>query len=169
MSVHSNCLSTICLCWHFLPAVGLKNTINNTKINYNGLDLSHTCHNIQSTPLKPLFIHTTFMLVVNHIHSLSCPEPDWLECVWPLPPPPNFHSHSYEAMWEKCLAQGHDGRDWDGAGFRLLHDWITMQTKQVDTENQSLHFVLIATFLFVHCIYRDYCVTQDIKDTLMFV
>lgn len=30
-----------------------------------------------------------------------------------------IHSHTHEAIWVKRLAQGHDGREWDGAGFEI--------------------------------------------------
>lgn len=34
-------------------------------------------------------------------------------------------SHSYQAMWAKCFAQKHNGRNWDGVGwgFKLPAFW----------------------------------------------
>lgn len=36
----------------------------------------------------------------------------------------NIHSHSYEVMWAKCLAQGHEDKDLDGAGSEPPTLWL---------------------------------------------
>lgn len=66
--------------------------------------------------LSPLFIHTTFTLMVLNYSCHICLWADWQRrgtqsaAKWHFRQPPNIHLHSYEAMWDWWLAQGYNNR-----------------------------------------------------------
>ena len=74
----------------------------------NGLDLYGAFLDTQSASWVPgsIHSHTAILVVVNYD-------------TWPLWPPPqtySSHTHSHEARWVKCLAQGHNDHGTSGRG-----------------------------------------------------
>lgn len=55
-------------------------------------------------------LKTVALKIFNNRHNMDLP----------LPPPPDICSHSYEAVHVKCLAQWHNGRDWDTFFFYFV-------------------------------------------------